>query len=144
MDKGMVQVVFFVGLRRSRARVGTGGVESDDRGITRELVSPSLGETESWIGVVQFVQSQPRDVGLSDSDTYSLLYARSVTHTGGPTPAGERRGAQRGGPERRRGAQWRGPKRSCGPRIIALCVKWRRRPVKARHFRPVSLQSPRG
>ena len=71
----MVQVVFFVGLRRSRARVGTGGVESDDRGITRELVSPSLGETESWIGVVQFVQSQPRDVGLSDSDitdTYSL------------------------------------------------------------------------
>ena len=60
----MVKVVFFVGLRRSRARVGTGGVESDDRGITRELVSPSLGETESWIGVVQFVQSQPRDVGL--------------------------------------------------------------------------------
>ena len=41
----MVKVVFFVGLRRSRARVGTGGVESDDRGITRELVSPSLGET---------------------------------------------------------------------------------------------------
>ncbi len=68
----MVKVVFFVGLRRSRARVGTGGVESDDRGITRELVSPSLGETESWIGVVQFVQSQPRDVGLSDSDTYSF------------------------------------------------------------------------
>ena len=69
----MVRVVFFVGLRRSRARVGTGGVESDDRGITRELVSPSLGETrESRIGVVQFVQSQPRDVGLSDSDTYSL------------------------------------------------------------------------
>ena len=68
----MVQVVFFVGLRRSRARVGTGEVESDDRGITRELVSPSLGETESWIGVVQFVQSQPRDVGLSDSDTYSF------------------------------------------------------------------------
>ena len=66
----MVKVVFFVGLRRSRARVGTGGVESDDRGITRELVSPSLGETESWIGVVQFVQSQPRDVGLSDSDIY--------------------------------------------------------------------------
>ena len=68
--KDMVKVVFFVGLRRSRARVGTGGVESDDRGITRELVSPSLGETESWIGVVQFVQSQPRDVGLSDSDIY--------------------------------------------------------------------------
>ena len=41
----MVKVVFFVGLRRSRARVGTGGVESDDRGITRELVSPSLGKT---------------------------------------------------------------------------------------------------
>ena len=64
---GMVKVVFFVGLRRSRARVGTGGVESDDRGITRELVSPSLGETESWIGVVQFIQSDgrrgpPRDV----------------------------------------------------------------------------------
>ena len=47
-------------------------LESDDRGITRELVSPSLGETESWIGVVLFGQSQPRDVGLSDSDTYSL------------------------------------------------------------------------
>ena len=101
----MVQVVFFVGLRRLRARVGTGGVESDDRGITRELVSPSLGETanwigvvqrngitrelvspslgetESWIGVVQFVQSQLRDVGLSDSYTYSLLYARSITRT---------------------------------------------------------------
>ena len=76
----MVQVVFFVGLRRSRARVGTGGVESDDRGITRELVSPSLGETESWIGVVQFVQSQPRDVGLSDSDTYSCE-THDFTHT---------------------------------------------------------------
>ena len=100
MDKDMVKVVFFVGLRRSRARVGTGGVESDDRGITRELVSPSLGETESWIGVVQFVQSQIRDVGLSDSYTYSLLYARTGIDTGGPTPAGERRGAQRGGPER--------------------------------------------
>ena len=77
----MVKVVFFVGLRRSRARVGTGGVESDDRGITRELVSPSLGETESWIGVVQFVQSQLRDVGLSDSYTYSLLYARTAHGT---------------------------------------------------------------
>ena len=76
----MVKVVFFVGLRRSRARVGTGGVESDDRGITRELVSPSLGETESWIGVVEFVQSQPRDVGLSDSDTYSL-HIRTISHT---------------------------------------------------------------
>ena len=56
-------------------------VESDDRGITRELVSPSLGETESWIGVVQFVQSQLRDVGLSDSYTYSLLYARTAHGT---------------------------------------------------------------
>ena len=46
-----------------------GDFESDDRGITRELVSPSLGETESWIGVVQFIQSQPQDAGLSDSDT---------------------------------------------------------------------------
>ena len=64
VDKDMVQVVFFVGLRRSRARVGTGGVESDDRGITRELVSPSLGETESWIGVVQFIQSQSQDACL--------------------------------------------------------------------------------
>ena len=27
----MVKVVFFVGLRRSRARVGTGGVDGDDR-----------------------------------------------------------------------------------------------------------------
>ena len=80
MDTGMVKVVFFVGLRRSRARVGTGGVESDDRGITRELVSPSLGETESWIGVVQFGQSQPRDVGLSDSDTYSF-FIRTISHT---------------------------------------------------------------
>ena len=106
----MVKVVFFVGLRRSRARVGTGGVESDDRGITRELVSPSLGETESWIGVVQFIQSQPQDAGLSDSDT--IVYnTHDHSHTGGPTPAGERRGAQWGGPERRRGAQWRGPKR---------------------------------
>ena len=54
MDKDMVKVVFFVGLRRSRARVGTGGVESDDRGITRELVSPSLGETRelSCLGLV--------------------------------------------------------------------------------------------
>ena len=152
MNKDMVKVVFFVGLRRSRARVGTGGVESDDRGITRELVSPSLGETESWIGVVQFVQSQLRDVGLSDSDTYSLLYARTITHTGRSDARGERRGAQRGGPERLRGAQWRGPTRSCGPRIIALCVEWRpveRRPVQARHFRPVRLhpvrlQSTRG
>ena len=110
--KDMVKVVFFVGLRRSRARVGTGGVESDDRGITRELVSSSLGETESWIGVVQFVQSQPRDVGLSDSYTYSLLYARTITHTGRSDARGERRGAQRGGPERRRGAQRRGPTRA--------------------------------
>ena len=114
----MVQVVFFVGLRRSRARVGTGGVESDDRGITRELVSPSLGETESWIGVVQFVQSQPRDVGLSDSYTYSLLYARTITHTGRSDARGERRGAQRGGPERRRGAQWRGPTRNFNNVVI--------------------------
>ena len=46
-------------------------LESDDRGITRELVSPSLGEArESRIGVVQFVQSQPQDAGLSDSDIY--------------------------------------------------------------------------
>ena len=75
----MVQVVFFVGLRRSRARVGTGGVESDDRGITRELVSPSLGETESWIGVVQFIQSQPQDAGLSDSDIY-CCYIVFKTH----------------------------------------------------------------
>ena len=84
--------------------------ESDDRGITRELVSPSLGETESWIGVVQFIQSQPQDAGLSDSDT--IVYnTHDHSHTGGPTPAGERRGAQWGGPERRRGAQWRRPKR---------------------------------
>ena len=40
----MVKVVFFVGLRRSRARVGTGGVESDDRGITRGFILPSTGE----------------------------------------------------------------------------------------------------
>ena len=47
----MVKVVFFVGLRRSRARVGTGGVESDDRGITRDFSFPSLGEArESRIG----------------------------------------------------------------------------------------------
>ena len=77
----MVQVVFFVGLRRSRARVGTGGVESDDRGITRELVSPSLGETESWIGVVQFIQSQPQDAGLSDSDIYCCYNTHDFTHT---------------------------------------------------------------
>ena len=76
----MVRVVFFVGLRRSRARVGTGGVESDDRGITRELVSPSLGETEGWIGVVQFIQSQPQDAGLSDSDTI-VYYTHGFTHT---------------------------------------------------------------
>ena len=44
MEKDMVKVVFFVGLRRSRARVGTGGVESDDRGITRELILPSAGK----------------------------------------------------------------------------------------------------
>ena len=81
MDKDMVQVVFFVGLRRSRARVGTGGVESDDRGITRELVSPPLGRPESRIGVVQFVQSQLRDVGSSDYYTYSLLYARTAHGT---------------------------------------------------------------
>ena len=102
MNKDMVKVVFFVGLRRSRARVGTGGVESDDRGITRELVSPSLGETESWIGVVQFVQSQPRDVNLSDSDTYSLLYARSVTH--GRSDA--RGGAQGRSVERTKARLW--------------------------------------
>ena len=55
-------------------------VESDDRGITRELVSPSLGETESWIGVVQFIQSQPQEVGLSGSDT--IVYdTHDFTHT---------------------------------------------------------------
>ena len=66
----MVKVVFFVGLRRSRARVGTGGVESDDRGITRELVSPSLGETRELDWRRPIIQSQPQDAGLSDSDIY--------------------------------------------------------------------------
>ena len=80
MDKDMVKVVFFVGLRRSRARVGTGGVESNDRGNTRELVPPSLGSPESWIGVVQFIQSQPQEVGLSGSDT--IVYdTHDFTHT---------------------------------------------------------------
>ena len=120
----MVKVVFFVGLRRSRARVGTGGVESDDRGITRELVSPSLGETESWIGVVQFVQSQPRDVGLSDSDitdTYSCethdcpIVGRFGVR--GSIVGAQGRSDQR--PKERRGAQWRGRKRGYGPRDLA-------------------------
>ena len=52
--------------------------ESDDRGITKELIPPLRGSPESRIGVVQFVQSQPQDVGLSDSDTHSLKDARST------------------------------------------------------------------
>ena len=51
--KDMVQVVFFVGLRRSRARVGTGGVESDDRGITRAIRGPRALKvsTPLWGGI---------------------------------------------------------------------------------------------
>ena len=68
----MVKVVFFVGLRRSRARVGTGGVESDDREIIPHAGKPITDSPRT--GSTQGIdQSRASEVGRSVSVTIQFL-----------------------------------------------------------------------